>query len=318
MEDTTKHKQAQPAYLQLLERRQLPSTAMQNITAWIDCGREALIASAAGDIAASMAALAATEDIRSAIAGCAPAVDLLMKAQNNAYGFKTDQANGYPAQVVVGCFVSAALAGLKPCGNQWNIISGQMYITRGGLEYLLKRKGAQVITTPGIPTESRRMQGLPGKPDKVYFKAPIKLEWTENNRRQRQELEFEILCNGGMGVDAILGKATRKALMWLWQRLDAVGFGMVEGDADADDVIDMVPSTGQIIAQNITKASPAAEAVDDDFAEYGQALIQAQLNKRGLNVSAAVVIERAAAAGMPCRTDNDINAILLQLEDLAR
>lgn len=63
-----------------------------------------------------------------------------MSLQNTALGFRTDKAQGgYPEDVVKEAVIEASLRGLSPVGNQFNIISGRMYVTKEGFQFLLSQ-----------------------------------------------------------------------------------------------------------------------------------------------------------------------------------
>ena len=60
---------------------------------------------------------------------------VIMPLQGTSLGFVTDRdaAGGYPAETVRDCMISALMCGVGVAGNQFNIISGKMYITLAGV-----------------------------------------------------------------------------------------------------------------------------------------------------------------------------------------
>ena len=53
-----------------------------------------------------------------------------------------------------------------------------------------------------------------------------------NGEKQTREIEFPIKVNSYMGLDAIIGKATRKARAWLYNSLS----GLEVSDGDVQDI----------------------------------------------------------------------------------
>lgn len=146
-----------------------------------------------------------------------------MNLQNTSIGFKTDNQAGYPVDVVRDCLIEATLKGVYPVGNEFNIIAKQCYITKEGYFHKLRDlPNFSWVETPAIP----RNVGDTGAVIKV------KLEWTLNKQKFEKELELAIRVNRGMGTDAIIGKALRKARAWLYTTVTGqeVGDGDVEGE----------------------------------------------------------------------------------------
>ncbi len=78
----------------------------------------------------------------------------IMYLQGNKLGFLTDKdkTGGYGESQVKNCLIEAVLFGLQPHGNQFNIISGQMYPTKEGLGQMLKNiSGLKYEIVAGIP-----------------------------------------------------------------------------------------------------------------------------------------------------------------------
>jgi len=78
----------------------------------------------------------------------------IMGLQGNRLGFKTDKDNagGYTEAIVKNCLIEAVLTGVQPFGNQFNIIAGNMYITKEGFGYVLSNvKGLSYDIIPQLP-----------------------------------------------------------------------------------------------------------------------------------------------------------------------
>ena len=151
----------------------------------------------------------------------------IMNLQNKSLGFRTDNPSGYPVDVVRDCLIEATLKGVYPVGNEFNIIAGRCYITKEGYFHKLHDiPNFSWVEIPGIP----RNVGDNGAIIKVT------LEWTYNGKSSTKELELAIRVNRGMGADAIIGKALRKARAWLYTTITGQDIGDGEADGDIIDV----------------------------------------------------------------------------------
>ncbi len=176
----------------------------------------------------------------------------IMALQNTSIGFKTDNPAGYPLEVVRDCLIEATLKGVYPVGNEFNIISRQCYITKEGYFHKLRDiPNFGWTEVPGIPV----LRGDYGAIIKV------KLEWTHNKKSGSTELELAIRVNKGMGADAIVGKAIRKARAWLFSTITGQDIG--DGDVE-DEAIDVPPGDIRETASPFEKP-PAPEAAPDEL-----------------------------------------------------
>ncbi len=150
----------------------------------------------------------------------------IMSLQGQKLGFKTDQdaKGGYPEEVVKSCLIDAVLIGLEPVGNQFNIISGNMYPTREGLTYLLNNiYGLSYEIIPQLPRINS---------DKSSAAIVMAISWTIGGEEKKREIEIPVKMNSYMGTDAVIGKAHRKARMWLFNTLNGTDFS----DGDVNDI----------------------------------------------------------------------------------
>lgn len=176
----------------------------------------------------------------------------IMALQNTSIGFKTDNQGGYHLDIVRDCLIEATLKGVYPVGNEFNIISRQCYITKEGYYHKLRDiPNFSWIEVPGIP----RNVGENGAVIK------IKLEWTKDKKTNSRELELAIRVNKGMGADAVIGKAIRKARAWLFSTVT----GQDAGDGDVEDAVIDVPA-GDV---KDTPESPF-ERKPEDAAEHAE------------------------------------------------
>lgn len=156
----------------------------------------------------------------------------IVALQNTALGFRTDkQGQGYPVDVVRQCFVEAVLRGVRVVGNEFNIISGRVYITKEGFSRLVREYPGltELKMTPSVPQlvgggalvgyrSSWKLGGVPGSLARVK-------EGDEDNR-------IPVKVNQGMGSDAILGKATRKMYAAIYGVLTGAGDAVPDGEVD--------------------------------------------------------------------------------------
>ena len=179
-------------------------------------------------------------------------MERFMRLQNTTLGFKTDQPTGYPPEVVRECLISAALQGVYPVGNQFNIIAGNCYITKEGMGQLLKNIGMKYMITP-----------LATRFEPPMAKQPMEIVWEWNGKTHKQVVEFQVrftenMAKAGVGVDAVIGKATRKARAWLY--LFITGLEVKEGDASERQAIDITPPQQE--ASPLEQKPAQADATD--------------------------------------------------------
>jgi len=157
----------------------------------------------------------------------------IMFLQGSNLGFKTDKdkSGGYTTEEVKSCLIDAVLLGLQPTGNEFNIISGNMYPTRQGFGSLLEKINGLaygiVYSNPIFST------------DKNSANVKCLIKWDLNNQKLEQEIEFPIKSNSYASADAILGKAERKARRWLFNKVKGTDIP----DGDVTDIPHTVVST---------------------------------------------------------------------------
>jgi hypothetical protein len=187
-------------------------------------------------------------DIRRAL--LVPGVmDNVMQLMGSPLGFQTDRDKGvdskgikvekYTKEEIVDALVDAVCMGLKPVGNEFNIISKKCYPAKNGFTNRLRKvPGLWYKDTYGIPVA---VDG--GATVHVW------LEWTLNKKKSTQELDFAIRVNTGMGADAIKGKAERKTRAWLFNHL-------TNSNLPDGDISDLVPLERQITGGKPETAAP--------------------------------------------------------------
>ena len=196
---------------------------------------------AALDLAASNKSLNAASQFKRAFATAGAVAQLkalltpeimkpILNLQNSALGFMTDKRDsGYSLGTVTECLIDAVLSGVSPVGNEFNIISGRTYITKNGMKHKLRDiDGLTFSTTPGIP----KMMGDKGAV------IDMTIDWTFNGKKESKTLTIAVRVNAGMGADAIIGKATRKAYAWLYENVT----GQTVDEGEANEIAPIIES----------------------------------------------------------------------------
>lgn len=144
----------------------------------------------------------------------------IMALQGKKLGFRTDKI--YPLQPVKECVIEAVLQGLNVVGNQFNIIAGNMYITKEGYGFLLSQmKELRYNISYSILEEKNN-----------YADVQCKISWKIEGEEAKKQLETFPVKAGKYGTpDNILGKAERKARKWLYDH--------ISGRETADGAIDI-------------------------------------------------------------------------------
>jgi hypothetical protein len=148
----------------------------------------------------------------------------IMELQNNRLGFKTDKI--YPEDVVKNCLIEAVLFGIETTGNQFNIIGGNFYATKEGLKKLLDEwVGLKYDISFGKINEN-----IPNWTNSVMCNVPVNIDWSLNGVSAKHSMVIQVNANKGNGIDAVIGKATRKASKWLFDKIS--GTPIPEGEVE--------------------------------------------------------------------------------------
>ena len=191
----------------------------------------------------------------------------IMALQNTKIGFKCDKI--YDAETVKNALIEATLRGVRPVGNEFNIIAGQCYITKEGFGRLLREiTGLKFSITPDVPKMKSEREA----------ESTVTIEWRYNGESEKRQMTFAIRVNSGMGADAIIGKATRKARAWLYNYLTDMELG--DGDADDAERKPIVINPGKFDAPKPDEPDPVQEA--EIVADDGTAELDAVLSGSGL------------------------------------
>lgn len=145
----------------------------------------------------------------------------IMALMNTPLGFKTDRDPNqidyktqkphvpYDINVVRECFIEARLRGYNVIGNEFNIIAGNFYATKNGLDRQCKNHDGvtDFMVAIGIP----RLVPSQDPKDRGAI-VPCEATWMQGGARQTTKADIPVKVNDRMGADAIIGKATRKIL----------------------------------------------------------------------------------------------------------
>lgn len=163
---------------------------------------------------------------------------IFMPLMNSKVGFRTDRdgkpdKNGrtkplYDMSVVREAIIDGALIGLRPTGNQFNIISGTMYPTKEGYTALLKKIGAKYIIDYSQPTMDA--QGF------ATFICKINYEY--KGEKKAFSVSATVRTDQYSSYDQLRGKAERRAKKALYEYLTGTDYG--EADESSSAPIDVV------------------------------------------------------------------------------
>ncbi len=184
-----------------------------------------------------------------------------MPLQGSKLGFITDKDKdgGYPWEVVRDVLIEGLLRGFRPVGNEINIIAGGFYGAKNGFERIVRE-------WPGL-TNIRIDLGVPHLVADKGALVPCEARWRIDGRDMSLECrpptadDFDtripVKVNGGMGPDAILGKATRKLYARVYQVLTGC----------ANDIVDAEGETITVPGQSLP--APADPAKDGQRIKMG-------------------------------------------------
>jgi hypothetical protein len=188
----------------------------------------------------------------------------IMEMQGTPLGFKTDKdkTGGYDLPVVREALIEAAMVGLVPCGNQFNIIGGRMYTTKEGFTYLLNQvPDLQYTINYGVPI--MKNGGAIVRTEILWRVDPVGLM-----QPNKKILEIPVRVNNGMGADAILGKADRKAKCWLFNHVT----GNTLNDGEAEDGTGVRTTSSRVVDENPFAAKTPQEPQQGGYEPQGDNL----------------------------------------------
>lgn len=150
---------------------------------------------------------------------------IFMPLMNSKVGFRTDRDGRpnkrgevqplYTINVVRDAIIDAALIGLRPTGNQFNIISGTMYPTKEGYTSLLKKIGAKYVIDI-MQNQSK---------DPAFAEFPCKISYSFNGEKNSLTINATVRRDQYASYDQLRGKAERRAKKALYEYLTGTDYG---------------------------------------------------------------------------------------------
>lgn len=180
---------------------------------------------------------------------------VFMPLMNTKVGFRTDRdgkpdKNGrtkplYDIPTVRDAIIDAAIIGLLPTGNQFNIISGTMYPTKEGYTVLLKKIGAKYL----IDVQQDQSK------DPAFAILPCKISYAFNGDKNSLTVMATVRRDQYSSNDQLRGKAERRAKKALYEYLTGTDYG------DADETSSRPNAVIDTVAVEISEHANAGGAI---------------------------------------------------------
>ena len=161
----------------------------------------------------------------------------LMPLMGSTLGFLTDtdkepREKQYGIQVVRDCSIEALIRGFNMTGNEFNIIAGRFYGAKNGWSRQVHEFPGlrHLVLQPGVPTAAGDKTALvPYTAMWLLNGSPMSID-CQAGKDGGPDLRIPVRVNAGMGPDAVLGKAERKMLFRIYQRLYGSTYGATDGE----------------------------------------------------------------------------------------
>lgn len=186
---------------------------------------------------------------------------VFMPLMNTKVGFRTDRDGKpdkqgrvkplYDVPTVRDAIIDAAIIGLLPTGNQFNIISGTMYPTKEGYTVLLKKIGAKYV----IDVQQDRSQ------NPAFAEFPCKITYSYNGEKNSLTINATVRRDQYSSNDQLRGKAERRAKKALYEYLTGTDYG------EADETSSRPNAVIDTVAVEISEKGNAGPAIGFDAAE---------------------------------------------------
>jgi hypothetical protein len=119
---------------------------------------------------------------------------------------------------------------------------GYCYITKEGFGFMLSNiKGLDYEIIQSLPRIN---------PEKTSAAIVMTLEWTYKSEKRTRQIDFAVRMNSQMGVDAVIGKATRKARAWLYNKIKGTEIPDGETSDIAHEVVDPEKQRVEMMIRN--------------------------------------------------------------------
>ena len=186
---------------------------------------------------------------------------VFMPLMNTKVGFRTDRDGKpdkqgrvkplYDVPTVRDAIIDAAIIGLLPTGNQFNIISGTIYPTKEGYTVLLKKIGAKYV----IDVQQDRSQ------NPAFAEFPCKITYSYNGEKNSLTINATVRRDQYSSNDQLRGKAERRAKKALYEYLTGTDYG------EADETSSRPNAVIDTVAVEISEKGNAGPAIGFDDAE---------------------------------------------------
>lgn len=184
----------------------------------------------------------------------------ILSLAGSKLGFRTDRdkpskgqmPQPYPLETVKDCLIDAVLLGINPTGNQFNIIAGNMYVTKEGFTFLLKKVNGlkYSIIYKNVQFSQNKETAL--VTCQINYRVGEEKEIIQN-------LEFTVKAGSYATADSCIGKAERKAKCWLYNHIEGTDLT----DGDAQDV-----EYSEISSTRVSKQNQALEKERNRFISH--------------------------------------------------
>jgi hypothetical protein len=167
-----------------------------------------------------------------------------------ASGFKTDKP--YSIGEARAACIDALVMGIPLVGNHFNIIGGNMYVTRKGMTFLLQKH-------PGLTDLRIDVVGIPnidGDTAVIEYEA----SWRICGIADRMTRQIAVRVNRGQGFDAMLGKGDRKIKAAIFARITGTTF---TEEGEIDDATPPKPAKTASAAQALLDGMAAIQNAND-------------------------------------------------------
>jgi hypothetical protein len=190
------------------------------------------------------------------------------RLENNILGFKTDRdpdrqvwnkktekyerVQPYDDQTVRRCVIAAFAQGAKLVGNEFNILAGNLYLTK---KYWIPR----VKQFPGL-TALKIVWGVPAQSSSGKgWLFPVRANWRLHGKLDEiacvasKEFDSRIVVRGyeTSSIDELRGRAESKLYRMIHERISGINLDL----ADSDDVIDV--ESNELIETDLQEIGPA-------------------------------------------------------------
>lgn len=186
---------------------------------------------------------------------------VFMPLMNTKVGFRTDRDGKpdksgrikplYDVATVRDAIIDAAIIGLLPTGNQFNIISGTMYPTKEGYTVLLKKICAKYI----IDVQQDQSK------NPAFAEFPCKINYSFNGEKNSITVVATVRRDQYSSNDQLRGKAERRAKKALYEYLTGTDYG------DADETSSRPNVAIDTVAVEIREKANTGVTIGIDEAE---------------------------------------------------